>query len=130
MSLESRITALATAIAGQFNSWFPVDDYLVEQTLTDGATVTYDCASGVNAKLTIGGDRTLSIPTNVAAAQSGRLVITQDGTGGRALTLASGWNLTTGNLADVAAMTSGQICVLSWSALTSTTFVSTLVFIP
>jgi len=107
-----------------------IETYLTPQTLTDGATVTYDTTSGVNANWTIGGDRTLSIPTNVAAGQSGRLKITQDGTGGRALTLASGWGLATGNLADVAAMTSGQVCVLSWTALTTTTFASTLIFIP
>lgn len=104
--------------------------YLADQTLSDGATVTYNTASGVNAKWTIGGDRTLSIPTNTTDGMSGRVVITQDGTGGRALTLASGWGLTTDNLADVAAMAAGAICILSWTRITSTTFASTLIFVP
>lgn len=103
--------------------------YLVEQTLTDAATVTYDVANGVNAKWTIGGDRTLSIPTNTTDGMSGRVVITQDGTGEWALTLAAGWGLTSANLADVAAMTAGEIAVLSWTRLTSTTFASTLMFV-
>jgi hypothetical protein len=103
---------------------------IVPQTLTDGATVTYNVALGLNANWTIGGDRTLSIPSNASAGQSGRVIITQDGTGGRALTLASGWGLTTGNLASVAAMTAGKKCVLTWTAETTTEFFSTLVFKP
>jgi hypothetical protein len=106
-----------------------IANYMAEQTLTDGATVTYDTASGCNAVWTIGGNRTLSIPTNTIAGQSGRVVITQDGTGGHALTLAAGWGLTTANLADVGTMAAAEICVLSWTRLTSTTFASTLIFL-
>lgn len=107
-----------------------IAEFTAEQTLTDGATVTYNCNNGWNAKWTIGGDRTLSIPTNAPDGASGRVVITQDGTGGRALTLASGWGLTTANLADVAAMTAGKQAVLSWTRLTSSTFASTLIIVP
>lgn len=130
MARRFKVLDIATGQESWLDAEVVITSYLIEQTLTDAATVTYDAAGGVNAKWTIGGDRTLSIPTNVAAGQSGRVVITQDGTGGRTLTLASGWNLATGNIASVAAMTSGQICVLSWSAITTTTFISTLIFIP
>lgn len=56
------------------------------QALTDGATVTWDLNAGQYATVTLGGSRTLSI-SNSATGKSGCLVITQDGTGSRTLTL-------------------------------------------
>jgi hypothetical protein len=58
------------------------------QTLTDAATITYDCNSGVNAQVTLGDNRTLSAPSNASAGMSGTLLIIQDGTGGRTLNFA------------------------------------------
>lgn len=55
-----------------------------EQTLTDGATITFDCTNGYNAKVTLGGNRTLSI-TNATAGMKGTLLVIQDATGGRSL---------------------------------------------
>lgn len=58
---------------------------LVEQTLTDGATVTVDFSAGINFKLdTIGGNRTFAASnlTNVIG-RSGVIRIKQDGTGSR-----------------------------------------------
>jgi hypothetical protein len=107
-----------------------LDPFLVEQVLEDAETIIYNTALGRNATLTLVNDRTLAIPTNAAPGSSGRLVILQDTTGGRALTLATGWGLTTANLASVAAMASSKKCVLSWTRVTSTTFASTLIFIP
>jgi hypothetical protein len=54
--------------------------------LADGATVTWDMNAGQNATVTLGGNRTLAI-TNAANGMSGCLIVTQDGTGGRTLTL-------------------------------------------
>lgn len=48
-------------------------------TLTDGATITPDFSAGNNFALTIGGNRTLANPTNIAAGQSGVIVITNGG---------------------------------------------------
>jgi hypothetical protein len=59
-----------------------------EQTLTDGATITWDYSAGGEAKVTLGGNRTLSIinlPTDRVVY--GCLKVIQDGTGGRTLTL-------------------------------------------
>ena len=53
-----------------------------EQTLTDGATITWNYALGYNAKVTLAGSRTLSI-TNTTAGDYGTVRIIQDGTGGR-----------------------------------------------
>jgi hypothetical protein len=60
-------------------------------TLTDGATITPDFAAGNNFSVTLGGSRTLANPTNLTAGQSGVIVVTQDGTGGRTLAFGSNW---------------------------------------
>jgi hypothetical protein len=56
------------------------------QTLTDGATITFDANAGVSAKVTLGGNRTLAF-SNFSAGVYLTLVVIQDGTGGRTLTL-------------------------------------------
>jgi hypothetical protein len=56
------------------------------QTLTDGATITFNLNLGLNAVVTISGNRTLSV-SNAVAGDSGWLRIVQDGTGGRSITL-------------------------------------------
>jgi len=58
------------------------------QTLTDSATVTWDYSAGAEAKVTLGGNRTLSI-TNLPAGGVvyGTLEVYQNGTGGFSLTL-------------------------------------------
>lgn len=57
--------------------------------LTDGATVTWNMTTGFNKTLTIGGNRTLAF-TNIQAGDYGTLIITQDATGSRTLTLPAG----------------------------------------
>lgn len=65
----------------------PADDPWV--TLTDGATVNVDASLGHNFKWTIGGNRTLANPTNLANGQALNIRITQDGTGSRLITWGS-----------------------------------------
>ena len=56
------------------------------QTLTDGATITPDFATGNFFTVTLDGNRTLANPTNMVAGQGGCFFIVQDGTtGGRTL---------------------------------------------
>ena len=60
-----------------------------EATLTDGATISWDVSTSSVAKVTLGGNRTLSAPSN--ALNNGQfisLLVIQDGTGSRTLT----WN--------------------------------------
>ena len=57
------------------------------QTLTDGATITWNAASGRIATVTLGGNRTMAAPTNLKAGHY-TLTVIQDGTGSRTLT----WN--------------------------------------
>lgn len=60
-------------------------------TLTDGATVNWAMTSGYNARLTLGGNRTLATPTGALRGRTYVLELVQDGTGSRTLT----WPATT-----------------------------------
>ena len=62
----------------------------VEDTLTDGATITWNVIDSPVAKVTLGGNRTLSAPsgTTPISGQFVSLLAIQDGTGGRTIT----WN--------------------------------------
>lgn len=58
------------------------------QTLTDAATVSWDVSKGSDAKLTLGGSRTLAAPSNLVEGRDYFLTVVQDGTGSRTIT----WN--------------------------------------
>lgn len=58
------------------------------QTLTDGATVSWNTNSGLKAKVTLAGNRTMAAPTNLIDGGTYVLFVIQDGTGSRTLT----WN--------------------------------------
>jgi hypothetical protein len=60
-------------------------------TLTDAASIAVDFAKGNNFLVTIGGNRTLELPTNCTAGQSGQIHIIQDGTGSRTLAYNTAW---------------------------------------
>lgn len=82
-------------------------------TLTDGATITPDFAAGNNFSVTLGGNRTLANPTNLTAGQSGVIVVTQDGTGGRTLAFGSNWKFP-GGTAPVLTTTASAVDVISY----------------
>jgi uncharacterized protein (DUF2147 family) len=84
------------------------------QALTDGATITWTTASGVNASVTLGGNRTLSIGT----PQSGKtyvIQVTQDGTGGRTLTLPGGGSATLATTASATTLLAGYYNGSTWT---------------
>lgn len=54
-------------------------------TLTDGASVSWDLSQNQVAQLTLGGNRSLSAPTNQVAGATYILIVKQDGTGSRTL---------------------------------------------
>jgi hypothetical protein len=70
------------------NGWKKINDlYTAFATLTDGTTITWNmAATSYNAKVTLGGDRTLNI-TNAIDGMSGCLIVKQDGNGNRGLTV-------------------------------------------
>jgi hypothetical protein len=65
------------------------------QTLTDGATVSWNMNLGHIATLTLGGNRTISNPTNLKAG-SALLILNQDATGGRTVTWGSAYKWPSG----------------------------------
>jgi len=56
------------------------------QTLTDGASISWDMNNGGFAIVTLAGNRALANPTNYVAGGLYRLIVKQDGTGSRTLT--------------------------------------------
>jgi hypothetical protein len=62
------------------------------QTLTDGATISWDMAAGFNAKVTLGGNRTLGTPTSPKAGLTYVLEVIQDATGSRTMTWPASFN--------------------------------------
>ena len=93
-------TGIATTATGTVltlsdsNVLFGKGAYYAESTLTDGATITWNASTQPVAKVTLGGNRTLSAPTNSVAGQFIALTVIQDGTGSRTLTFNSAYEFT------------------------------------
>lgn len=64
---------------------FSAAQYHVLQTLSDAASIAWDVQANPVASVTLGGNRTLANPTNVAAGGVYHLIVKQDATGGRTL---------------------------------------------
>jgi hypothetical protein len=62
------------------------------QALTDAATISWNPSSGLNASVTLADNRTLGFSTAPPTGAYGTLVVKQDATGGRTLTLPSAAN--------------------------------------
>nr|BAR27006.1 fiber protein [uncultured Mediterranean phage uvMED] len=65
-------------------------------TLTDAANIAYDMDDGVNATVTLAGNRTLDNPSNITVGQSGSIFIVQDGTGSRTLSFGNAFDFAGG----------------------------------
>jgi len=94
--------------------------------LTDGATITPDFAAGNNFSVTLGGSRTLANPTNLTAGQSGVIVVTQDGTGGRTLAFGSNWKFP-GGTAPTLTTTAAAVDVIAYYCESSSRITARLV---
>lgn len=81
--------------------------------LTDAATINWNLDAAQNAKVTLGGNRTLALPTNIVDGGLYTLEVTQDGTGNRTLTFASGY-LWAGGTAPTLSTAAGAVDVLSF----------------
>ena len=92
--------------------------------LTDGASIAWDMASGFNASVTLGGNRTLSNPTNTIVGRSGAIVVTQDGTGSRTLAYGTSWEFA-GGVAVVLTTTAGAKDTLFYWIQSSTSIIIT-----
>lgn len=66
------------------------------ETVTDAVTVSFDWESLVNGTVTLGGNRTLALPSNGIPGTWRTLEVNQDGTGNRTLSYAAGWQFVSG----------------------------------
>lgn len=62
-------------------------------TITYAGTITPDLANGTNQRCTLTGNVTVAFPTGATDGAQLRLVLIQDATGGRTVSLATGWKL-------------------------------------
>lgn len=98
----------------------PGDTYsaLAEVTLTDATTIAVDMATFINARVTLGGNRTLGNPTNPKVGQTGYIAVVQDGTGSRTLAMGSNWKRSGGAIALSTA--AGTVDFIVYQVITST----------
>lgn len=92
------------------------------QSLTDGATITWDLQTSINAHVTLGGNRTLAF-TNIGTAvgSSGILIVTQDGTGSRTLTLPASCKVVNGGSGALTlTTTAAAVDIISFYVFSST----------
>ena len=89
-------------------------------TLTDAASIAVDFAKGNNFLVTIGGNRTLELPTNCTAGQSGQIHVIQDGSGSRTLAYNTAWQFVSGAVPTLSTGAS-DVDILCYIARSATT---------
>lgn len=90
--------------------------------LTDGASISVDMSLGWNFSVTIGGNRTLSNPTNAKPGQSGCFKITASGA---TRTIDRGANYLTTSVSFPVSIASGNICYIFYFVDTSSRIIVT-----
>ena len=91
-------TTPAAAVSTSSNNTYTKAQRGAVSALVAGSTVASDFAASNNFSLLANQNFTMAFPTNVVAGQSGIIAITQDATGSRAATWASGWVAAGGSL--------------------------------
>lgn len=78
----------------------------------NATSIDMDLAAGVNFEVTLTGNSTLGLPTNIKAGQSGIITVMQDGTGGRTLAFNSIFSFTAGTAfaLTTAAWSTDELC--------------------
>jgi len=97
-----------------------------EVSLTDAATIAVDMSTFINGKVTLGGNRTLGQPSNTKVGQTGRIKITQDGTGSRTLSYHADWKFA-GGVAPILSTAANKVDVLYYEVLSANTILGSLV---
>lgn len=83
------------ACLGQQNS-FTKQQGFAQATLTDAANISWDLSTAQSATVTLGGNRTLSNPTNAVAGFTYLLIVKQDATGSRTLSYGNNYKWPSG----------------------------------
>ena len=83
-----RFATTATGIDVTGNITYSGSSVTVEDTLTDGSTITWNAINSPVAKVTLAGNRTITVSNNLGTGQYISVLVIQDGTGSRTLT----WN--------------------------------------
>jgi hypothetical protein len=76
--------AVAELLLGLGNVWTK-QQYFPTATLTDAATIAWDCNVGQVVKVTLGGNRAMGAPTNVKEGATYMVEFIQDATGTRTM---------------------------------------------
>lgn len=111
-------------LTGSVNVSGPVNSNTV--TLTDAASIVASFDVGNNFLVTLGGNRTLALPTSAGIGQTGSIRIIQDGTGGRTLSYNSAWQFVSGS-APVMATSAAAQSILVYSCRSATTIDAVMV---
>jgi len=102
---DSNVTQLTDggvfSLLGEDNTWagkntFSKSAVSSVDTLSDAANISVNADNANSFKVTLGGNRTLDVPSNGTAGQFISMSIIQDATGGRTLTFASGYKKASG----------------------------------
>lgn len=97
---------------------------MAEVTLTDGANISWDMATGIDFVVTLGGNRTLDNATNTQVGKKGRIRVVQDGTGSRTLSFGTSYEFA-GGTAPTLTTTASAEDVLFYDCISSTRIIIT-----
>lgn len=99
-------------------------DAAVPQALTSSASITPNFGAGFNFSVTLAHSGQLESPSNAKTGQSGVIIITQDGTGGRTWTYGANWKFPGG--APILSTGGGAKDVLAYFCESSTSILGVL----
>ena len=94
-------------------------------TLSDDASISSDFSAANHFTVTLGGNRTLSNPSNQVPGQTGVILVQQDGTGSRTLAYSSNWKFASGS-APTLTTTANAVDILSYHVADTGFIVATL----
>ena len=93
---SAKVDSTSIALLGTSQSFTTAHGFAVT-TLTDAANISWNLASNQVARVTLGGNRTLSNPTNKVEGNVYILIVKQDVTGGRTLSFSSDYKFAGGS---------------------------------
>lgn len=93
---SAKVDTTGVAVLGTAQSFTTAHGFAAS-TLTDGTNISWDLSANQVARVTLGGNRTLSNPTNKVEGNVYILIVKQDGTGGRTLSFSSDYKFAGGS---------------------------------